>query len=254
MAGSVLIDKYGSDKQIQVKVVRFINDHDYSEQLLESYPQKVRKIVNFAYQTSSGILLNPHEMARLFKVNTEGCHSNDYINLFSGSYGIPVYVTTPSNRFLFVCRDVIQKGMAVFLNSNVSPTPAKPITGNAPTDPNLEELLKEGEAKFKKVVQYERNPKNRQKAIEIHGMTCKACGFNFFEMYGEHGAGYIEVHHLVPLHQYRESTPIDPSKDLTVLCSNCHQMIHRYKLHYLSVEGLKRIIDAQKSNPKKTSL
>ncbi len=238
MAGNELLTKYGSNRKIRDEVIRFINDADYCTKKLETYPQKIRKIINFAYQTCNGILLNPHEMARIFEVDTYGCHSNDYINLFSGCYGIPVYVTTPSDRFSYVCRDVIEKGLIVYLNDTTSE--------GVPADTNMELLLREGEAKYKRVVQYERNLKNRNQAIEFHGTTCKACHFNFIETYGEHGAGYIEVHHVIPLHQFQESKPIDPRSDLTVLCSNCHRMVHRYKLHYLSVEELKRIIETQR--------
>ena len=31
----------------------------------------------------------------------------------------------------------------------------------------------------------ERDPRLRKKAIEIHGVNCKACGFNFGKSYGE---------------------------------------------------------------------
>ena len=36
-------------------------------------------------------------------------------------------------------------------------------------------------------------------AIEIHGDSCKACGFNFGEVYGDHGSGFIHVHHVMPI-------------------------------------------------------
>jgi 5-methylcytosine-specific restriction enzyme A len=35
---------------------------------------------------------------------------------------------------------------------------------------------------------------------ETGSLACAACGFDFNDRYGEHGRGFIEVHHLLPLH------------------------------------------------------
>lgn len=88
---------------------------------------------------------------------------------------------------------------------------------------------------------YERNPINRARAIEIHGMVCKACDFNFEKAYGELGKGFIEVHHIRPLSSLDKEILINPEKDLVPLCSNCHRMIHRKKDEVLKVEQLKAI-------------
>lgn len=56
-------------------------------------------------------------------------------------------------------------------------------------------------------------------------IACEVCGFDFAEVYGVVGDGYIEVHHVLPLHA---SGPITTRlDDLALLCSNCHRMIHR---------------------------
>lgn len=76
----------------------------------------------------------------------------------------------------------------------------------------------------------ERNPKLARQAKEFHGLTCKVCGFNFETTYGKHGAGYIEAHHLVPfatLAKRPEAVVLDPATDFTVVCANCHRMLHR---------------------------
>ena len=57
-------------------------------------------------------------------------------------------------------------------------------------------------------------------------LTCEACGFDFAEKYGEIGKGFCEVHHARPLGS-RESSEITTIKDLAILCSNCHRIIHR---------------------------
>ncbi|WP_317897162.1 HNH endonuclease [Aurantibacillus circumpalustris] len=84
----------------------------------------------------------------------------------------------------------------------------------------------------------ERNTKLRATAMKIHGLKCKACGFDFQKKYGAWGKDYIEVHHAVPL-STNSKRETDPAKDLTVVCSNCHRMIHRKKNITLTIQELK---------------
>lgn len=94
---------------------------------------------------------------------------------------------------------------------------------------------------------YERDSNNRLNAIRIHGTKCMACGFDFEEVYGELGKGFIEVHHIKPLSTLNEEIVINPATDLICLCSNCHRMIHRGK-NLLSLEELRLIIQINKIN------
>ncbi len=112
-----------------------------------------------------------------------------------------------------------------------------------------EETFPEGGKKTGFVNYYERNQSLRTAAIRIHGTTCKACGFNFREKYGEHGEDYIEVHHLRPVRTLTKKVNINPKKDMTVLCSNCHRIIHREKGNVLSIEELKGLITAHSIGP-----
>jgi len=88
----------------------------------------------------------------------------------------------------------------------------------------------------------ERNAKLRKKAIEIHGSSCMVCDFNFGEKYGSLGDGFIEVHHVKPISEYRKEKPTNPELDLVVLCANCHRMVHRKKDYVLSVDELMRVV------------
>ncbi len=56
-------------------------------------------------------------------------------------------------------------------------------------------------------------------------LACEACDFDFEARYGARGAGYIEVHHVVPLHLTGETRT--RLGDLALICANCHRMIHR---------------------------
>ncbi|WP_394173988.1 HNH endonuclease [Guptibacillus hwajinpoensis] len=105
-----------------------------------------------------------------------------------------------------------------------------------------EEFYQEGAVSYYYGKRYERNPLNRQRAIEIHGLTCAACDFNFEKKYGEHGKDFIEVHHIKPLSTLSEEVEINPAEDLVPVCSNCHRMIHRQRDNVLSIDELRNIL------------
>ena len=63
--------------------------------------------------------------------------------------------------------------------------------------------------------------------------------FDFNKTYGDHGFGYIEAHHKVPLYEINAKVETKLS-DLAFLCSNCHRMIHRERKDWLSLEELKK--------------
>jgi hypothetical protein len=57
-------------------------------------------------------------------------------------------------------------------------------------------------------------------------LRCEACGFDFETAYGDLGRGFMECHHLMPL-STKEGEAETNLADLSLLCSNCHRMIHR---------------------------
>ncbi|KFK96455.1 MULTISPECIES: HNH endonuclease [unclassified Serratia (in: enterobacteria)] len=73
-----------------------------------------------------------------------------------------------------------------------------------------------------------------------NALYCECCGFNFAEIYGEHGKGFIECHHTKPLSELKAES-ITKISELVLLCANCHRMIHRHK-PWLSIEELKEKI------------
>lgn len=89
---------------------------------------------------------------------------------------------------------------------------------------------------------YERDPRLRAAAIRIHGTRCAVCSFSFGDTYGERGSGFIEVHHLRPVHSLQEEEAVDPRSDMVAVCSNCHRMIHRRTNDVLSPEALSQIL------------
>jgi predicted HNH restriction endonuclease len=104
------------------------------------------------------------------------------------------------------------------------------------------------------VTLYERNPRNREDAINAHGRRCMVCDFDFGENYGSHGVDFIEVHHRVPVSSFEGEMEIDPIQDLVCLCSNCHRMIHRKRNNTLSVEELQEYYDKAQEKKRKNQL
>ncbi len=77
-----------------------------------------------------------------------------------------------------------------------------------------------------------------------HGrLFCEACGFDFANVYGERGKGFIECHHTKPVYALTpgEMTSLN---DLALLCANCHRMIHA-RAPWLSLDQLMKLLSKQ---------
>ncbi|MEP6669876.1 MAG: HNH endonuclease [Chthoniobacter sp.] len=88
---------------------------------------------------------------------------------------------------------------------------------------------------------YERNPEARRKCIQHYGAVCYVCDFNFADIYGALGQGYIHVHHLTPFAETTGPRRTDPVSDLRPVCPNCHSMLHR-QYPPIPIAVLKQII------------
>lgn len=116
-----------------------------------------------------------------------------------------------------------------------------PSTSDANALSGETELL-EGQQTLRWSNKYERSPQLREAAIRIHGLVCMGCGFNFEEMYGALGAGFIEVHHTRAVSSLGGATAVSAANDLVVLCSNCHSVVHRHKPAPLSLAELQALV------------
>lgn len=72
-------------------------------------------------------------------------------------------------------------------------------------------------------------------------LYCQVCGFDFHSKYGEIGYGFIEGHHTLPMSDL-EGEVKTKVKDIALVCSNCHRMLHR-KRPWLEMSSLKKLID-----------
>jgi 5-methylcytosine-specific restriction enzyme A len=119
-------------------------------------------------------------------------------------------------------------------NINVVSSPSK--------GEELDEEFEEGKL-LTRVHRYrERNSslirKKKKKVIEQKGkLKCEVCSFDFKDKYGELGEGFAECHHTIPVSELKDNQKTTLS-DLSILCANCHRMIHRSK-PMLSVPELK---------------
>lgn len=93
----------------------------------------------------------------------------------------------------------------------------------------------------------ERNPALRRAKIREatsggRSLRCEVCRFDFEAMYGQIGAGYIEVHHVLPLHA--SGPTISRLRDLSLLCANCHRIVHRSR-NWITPSHLLELLEDQ---------
>ncbi|QIK55117.1 HNH endonuclease [Dysgonomonas sp. HDW5B] len=108
---------------------------------------------------------------------------------------------------------------------------------------------KEGSILYKLHKYRERNSaivkKKKNKYFRENGkLECEVCGFNFNEIYGDLGNGYIECHHKIALSQL-DVEAITELDDLALVCANCHRMLHR-NMSFMDIRDLKLIVEGTK--------
>lgn len=113
-----------------------------------------------------------------------------------------------------------------------------------------ESAYPEGAAAYRQHRVLERDPELSKRAkakrlAEVGKLCCEVCDFNFAQVFGQLGEGFIEAHHVKPVSTMDGQTPTKLS-DLALVCSNCHRMLHRAKplLHPDQLRSLLRTADA----------
>jgi predicted HNH restriction endonuclease len=64
------------------------------------------------------------------------------------------------------------------------------------------------------------------------------------DVYGEDAAGFIQVHHLVPLSRIGRAYRVDPVQDLRPICANCHAVVHLGGITR-SIEEVRKMLDSK---------
>jgi 5-methylcytosine-specific restriction enzyme A len=117
-----------------------------------------------------------------------------------------------------------------------------------PEEVDETQVFREGAVCKVSVNAYERSPQARQECIDHYGTSCCVCGFNFGQVFGELGEGFIHVHHLCPMAEIAQEYEVDPIQDLRPVCPNCHAMIHR-RSPPLSMEELQVLLSRSQVQP-----
>ncbi len=118
----------------------------------------------------------------------------------------------------------------------------QPINKEDKLQKTFENKYREGAEKILIQTTWERNSRLRKDAKIEYGVNCMVCDFTFDKYYGKKiGGSYIEIHHTKSLAEAKKmrGTRI---KDVIVICSNCHRIIHRKKGNPLDWEFLKKVI------------
>ncbi len=94
-----------------------------------------------------------------------------------------------------------------------------------------ESAFPEGKEKFKQHRYLERDGQiarraKAQRLAKTGRLECEVCRLDFVACYGEIGRGFIEAHHRTPVAQLA-GTKKTKIEDLSLVCSNCHRMLHR---------------------------
>lgn len=107
-------------------------------------------------------------------------------------------------------------------------------------------IYKEGKLKLEVHIKRERNPKVIKEAKKLFinknkRLYCELCGFDFEKVYGELGKNFIEGHHIKPISDMDEGG-VTNVKDIKMLCSNCHRMVHRGIERGIDLDEIKSIM------------
>lgn len=103
----------------------------------------------------------------------------------------------------------------------------------------------EGRKNEYNILRLSRNRAVRNQCLEKSKGKCYVCDFDFSQVYGEIGKGFLEVHHRIPISHYNSEHRVK-IKDLCAVCPNCHRIIHHTK-DPIDVDILKSIVKGNKN-------
>lgn len=83
-------------------------------------------------------------------------------------------------------------------------------------------------------------PKRKKEEVynKLGKLSCEVCDFDFYKKYGKRGYKFIECHHNIPISKMKEGD-VTKINDLSLVCSNCHRMIHK-ATPWWTIEKLKK--------------
>ncbi|GAA2418096.1 hypothetical protein GCM10010420_55660 [Streptomyces glaucosporus] len=182
-------------------------------QLLAAYPEEERAAT---YRNRNGAARKTHDIAT---------HHPDYRGKPTNGGRLDLEVLHD-----FLTRPAEMAQAAQLLRDGLRAGTLQPVLPEQDDEDEEEYSAPEGRVLYRRHRTRERNKGLRAKKIAAvlkkgGTLACEVCDFDFGVVYGERGEGYIECHHVVPLHEAGEGTT--RLSDLALICSNCHRMIHR---------------------------
>lgn len=184
----------------------------------KAYPPKA--IASIANELANGEKLSPH----------------DFPGALDGKWHKALAAAAPDEEFKPILKEK---------KNRQSGKPPKILKTMEPFDD--EDSFKEARllAKFKLHSERERNRKVIKRAKEsASSLCCAVCDFDFGKTYGALGEGYIEGHHTKPIADMSADGEETKVRDIKLVCSNCHRMLHRIR-PLKTVEELKNLIEEQ---------
>jgi 5-methylcytosine-specific restriction protein A len=168
-----------------------------------------------------------------------GTETNAAINKILGN--TPYQDDDLENKYLHFCKNLgisPDNKARKYWHFNV---PSKKFSGSAsqvedfPEGKIVERTHKARERNAKLIAQAKKEFLKTNKRL-----ICEACNFDFENVYGARGKGYIEAHHVVPV-SLMKSQQITNIKDIAMVCANCHKILHRTR-PWLSISELKKLL------------
>lgn len=161
-------------------------------------------------------------------VNSVARKTADIATNRPGHTGRPTNSGMPTKRVIaeFIAQPDVMHDLAESIRNAAARGDFDQLTTPVPDE---DDGAEEGRLLIRRHVSYERDRALRRRKLEEvraagKPLACEVCKFDFERTYGERGHGYIECHHIVPLHVG------GPAKrklsDLALLCANCHRIIH----------------------------
>ena len=151
-------------------------------------------------------------------------------------------IRTDATQHLFHAAGMIPGTVATFylippaawaeILQRVRADPPDSLPQSDPTASLAELSAEEGAPQLSVHLTRERDPRlvqlKKQQLLDATGrLICEVCGFDFEQRYGPDGRGVCEVHHRMPLSDYRDDGSPTRLADLAIVCANCHRMLHR---------------------------
>jgi predicted HNH restriction endonuclease len=142
----------------------------------------------------------------------------------------------------------VRVGATIPVKLNASFEEALHFVGHDLTNHSAELSDLEGAQTEMKLLVRGRSRLLRNAAMERSGGICSVCERDFSKLLAGRGVRVLQVHHLKQLSATDRPT-ITSLKDLTVLCSNCHLLIHLDPKRALSVAELKGMLARSPPGP-----